>query len=280
MSQTVVVIPCYNEADRLDLPTYRAFVRSCADVSLLMVNDGSQDNTQQILKELAADHPARIQVLNMPQNVGKGEAVRQGFLAAFDRNPDFVGFWDADLATPLDTVFDFRTVLDRRPEVLMAIGSRVPMLGHCIERRWIRGVLGRIFASVASQVLGLQIRDTQCGAKMFRVCGHSRSLFAQPFLSRWIFDVELLARLIVAEELNPRVLVAGANREDQGVYEVALDSWKDVEGSKVKGGDFVKAAFELARIHWRYFIRDGASFIRFPETRPAVPVEVEARKAA
>ncbi len=245
-----------------------------------MVNDGSRDNTLQILDELAADHPARIHVLDMPQNVGKGEAVRQGFLAAFDRNPDYVGFWDADLATPLDAVFDFRTVLDRRPEVLMAIGSRMPMLGHSIERRWIRGFLGRIFGVVASQVLGLRIRDTQCGAKMFRVGSHVRSLFAQPFLSRWIFDVELLARLIVAEELNPRTVTSGASREDQGVYEVALDSWRDVDGSKVKGGDFVKAAFELAQIHWRYFIRDGAAFIRFPETQPEAVAPAETRRAA
>ena len=283
MSQTVVVVPCYNEADRFDLSTYRAFVRSCTDVSLLLVNDGSQDETINVLHDFASGHPARVQVLDLPQNVGKSEAVRQGFLTAFERDPTYVGFWDADLATPLDAVFDFRTILNRREEVLVAIGSRLPMLGHDVERRWIRGLLGRVFASVASQVLGLRIRDTQCGAKLFRVCDHTRSLFAEPFLSRWIFDVELLARLIVAEELKPRILNFGANREDQGVYEIALDSWKDVAGSKVKGRDFVQAAFELARIHWRYFMRDGAAFVVFPDANAApdsIELSTEHRPAA
>ncbi|MDA1016904.1 MAG: glycosyltransferase [Planctomycetota bacterium] len=279
MSQTVVVVPCYNEAERFDLSTFRAFVRSCTDVSLLLVNDGSQDRTLDVLEDFSRDHPARVQVLDLPQNVGKSEAVRQGFLTAFERDPTYVGFWDADLATPLDAVFDFRTILNRRPEVLVAIGSRLPLLGHHIERRWTRGVLGRVFGIVASQVLGLRIRDTQCGAKLFRTCDHTRALFTHPFLSRWIFDVELLARLIVAEELQPRLLSSDAIREDQGVYEVVLDSWKDVAGSKVKGRDFVQAAFELARIHWRYFIRDGAAFVAFPDA-DTVPVSVEHRKAA
>ena len=115
------------------------------------------------------------------------------------------------------------------------MGSRVKLLGRKIDRRRSRHYLGRIFATAVSTVLGLDVYDTQCGAKLFRVTPFIRALFEHPFLSRWIFDVEIIARLIQAKR--------GKNlpQADRVIYEFPLMEWRDVQGSKLGYGDFVRA---------------------------------------
>jgi dolichyl-phosphate beta-glucosyltransferase len=93
--------------------------------------------------------------------------------------------------------------------------------------------------------LGLPIYDTQCGAKLFRVGARTRSLFRDPFLSRWVFDVELIARYIVS--------VGSAQKAACGIYEYPLHTWTDVRGSKLKPTDFFVAFSDVVRIYWKYF---------------------------
>ena len=95
-----VVIPCYNEADRLDEAPLLAFLDSCADASLLFVDDGSTDATADRLSVIAAARPGRIDVLSLRPNGGKAEAVRRGMLAVLERGTGVVGYLDADLSTP------------------------------------------------------------------------------------------------------------------------------------------------------------------------------------
>jgi len=242
---TCVVVPCYNEATRFDSAAFDAYVATTSEVSFVLVNDGSSDATLSVLQALAQKHPTRVRVLDVQPNQGKAEAVRRGMLLAMD-NGDFqyAGFWDADLATPLDAITVFIDVFKRLERVDVVFGTRVGLLGRQIERKPSRHYLGRVFATGASIVLSLPVYDTQCGAKLFRVGELNRGLFATRFLSRWIFDIELVARY--CRERAGQV----------GIYELPLDRWRDVGESKVRPIDFVRAAGEMLIIY-RTYARQG-----------------------
>src|SRR6185437_7954398 len=192
-----LVVPCYNEAARLDVENFRAFMAGNACVHLLFVDDGSRDNTLEVLARLQRGLEQRSTILPGKPNRGKAEAVRLGILHVLDRfEPDIVGFWDADLATPLNAIHRFIEIFDSRPDIEMVFGSRVKLLGRDVRRRALRHYLGRIFATAVSTMLRLPIYDTQCGAKLFRAEPHTREIFAAPFLSKWVFDVEIIARYL------------------------------------------------------------------------------------
>lgn len=247
MASARIVVPCYNEEKRLDRARFREFTSSPHSIAFLLVNDGSTDRTLQLLESLKISDPTKFSVLNLHKNCGKAEAVRQGFLSAIESQPDYVGFWDADLATPLDAIDDFVDLAECRPQLELVLGSRVKLLGRRIERRRNRHYLGRLFATAVSLVLALEVYDTQCGAKLFRVTPSLQSFFEQPFYSRWIFDVEILARLIQERRGQP------LPQPEQIIYELPLKVWRDIPGSKLKSRDFVRAAWELYQIRQRYF---------------------------
>lgn len=246
MESLTLVVPCYNEADRLQPDRFTEFLSGDDTVSLCFVDDGSRDDTPARLEQIRRDAPDRVTILSLPQNCGKGEAVRQGLLAAMETGaPAFVGYWDADLATPLATAAAMRRYLMDHPGVDCLLASRVRLLGRDIRRRLRRHYLGRVFATAASLVLDLEVYDTQCGAKLFRHSDSLRADLAEPFLSRWIFDVELLARM------KQQAIPDGAEFESH-VHEYPLDQWHDIAGSKLRWRDFVVAATDLGRIWWRY----------------------------
>jgi dolichyl-phosphate beta-glucosyltransferase len=246
-STTCIVVPCYNEALRLDVGKFSAYCTGAAPVHLLFVDDGSTDNTLAVLQTLAAAHPGRVKVSKLERNSGKAEAVRRGLLIAIEDGFDYVGFWDADLATPLQEIETFCRVMDDHPQLLMAIGSRVKLLGRSIRRRPIRHYLGRVFATVVSLILRLPVYDTQCGAKILRVTPETRALLQEPFITRWIFDVEILARLINARGNSDHPSIENL------VFEIPLDEWHDVAGSKLRSRDFLHASWQLLTV-WRVYM--------------------------
>jgi dolichyl-phosphate beta-glucosyltransferase len=266
--ETVVVVPCYNEAARLDLPAFAAFLERSEGVSLLLVDDGSTDATSRLHERLRAAHPQRVAVLGLGENVGKAEAVRRGVKLALRRAPAMVGYWDADLATPLDAILQFRSVLVERPEFALVMGSRVGLLGRQIRRHWKRHYLGRMFATAASLVLRLAVYDTQCGAKLFRVTRETTQLFERPFYARWIFDVEILARMMTAASNEGRSAA-------EMIYEYPLDRWEDMPGSRLKSRHILVAALDLAVIHRRYRRHQPAK-PSSPRSQPLPPVRREA----
>ncbi|HEX7480793.1 MAG TPA: glycosyltransferase [Polyangiales bacterium] len=243
---TTIVVPCYNEATRLSTEAFRSFVQAQPQVRFVFVNDGSTDGTAALLTGLAASDPTHFQHLDQARNQGKAEAVRVGMRHAFSLGGRYAGYWDADLATPLTEIPRFVQALDSHPEREICFGARVQLLGRTIDRRPLRHYLGRVFATVASSMLQLAIYDTQCGAKLFRVSPALAELFATPFVVSWTFDVELIARLRQAR------LRDGGPGPAEVIYELPLDQWHDVAGSKVRPGDFLKALLEMFHIHRKY----------------------------
>ena len=237
LARVALVIPCYNEANRLDTAAFKNFRLATDQIEFFFVNDGSTDGTLQLLQTLPGT------VVNLERNSGKAEAVRRGFLAALEKKPDIVGFWDADLATPFSELPGFLSVLRERGELEMVFGARVRLLGRQISRRPSRHYFGRVGATLISSTLGLAVYDTQCGAKLFRASDTLRDVFSTPFLSRWIFDVEIIARFV---QRWGRERVAGA------LYEYPVTQWHDVKGSKVKSQDFIRALRDLWKIHRAY----------------------------
>jgi dolichyl-phosphate beta-glucosyltransferase len=241
----VLVIPCYNEAERLPVDALAQWNVPEYEIRLLMVNDGSRDDTLRTLEALRDRAPERIDILDLQPNRGKAEAVRQGMRRAFAARPDYVGFWDADLATPPAEVSRFLGILDSRPGIDMVFGSRVKLLGRMIERKAYRHYYGRALATAISILLNVAIYDSQCGAKLFRVQPALEKVFRTPFLSRWLFDVEIVARY-------RRILRAEGRQVSDAVYEIPLREWRDVGHSKVRLRDAVVAYVDLARIYARY----------------------------
>lgn len=244
--RTAVVVPCYDEAHRLPAARFEAFLAAEPAVDLVLVDDGSRDATLARLRALESAWPGRVRVLALPENAGKAEAVRRGMLCALEREVAYAGFWDADLATPLEAVVEFRGVLAARPGLELVMGSRVVLLGRRIERHALRHYLGRLAATTISAVLGLRVYDTQCGAKLFRAGPALSELFAEPFVARWAFDVEILARMIRARR-ERRLAPA-----DAVICELPLMEWTDVAGSKVRPADYLRAGVDLWRIRRRY----------------------------
>jgi glycosyltransferase involved in cell wall biosynthesis len=239
-SRVTLVVPCFNEVQRLDDAEFLRLAGSSDAASrfkLLFVNDGSTDGTSARLMRLAARDPAHVEVLELGRNLGKGEAVRRGMLRALADGADIVGFLDADLSVPVEGMLELLEVL-RTTGAQVVLGARVTMLGREIERKAVRHYLGRVFASVASLALGIRVYDTQCGGKLFRRGPALHSALAAPFISRWVFDVELIGRLLTGE-------VDG--KLDVGeIVEHPLRVWREKPGSKLKLSSMVGAAGDLS----------------------------------
>lgn len=242
MPRICLVIPCFNEAARLPVQAFAAWLDAAADCAFCFVNDGSTDDTGGVLTRIQANAPGRVAIVTLDRNQGKAEAVRRGVLDALSRGGfDYIGYWDADLATPLREVGPFAETLQRLPACDFVLGSRVKRLGANIERSDVRHVAGRIFATLASLLLDLPVYDSQCGAKLFRATA-AAELFAEAFISRWLFDVELLVRLDQAKPIQAR----------GSAIEVPLGEWRDVRGSKLGLTAMAAAPLELLRIRSHY----------------------------
>ena len=240
---TWIVVPCFNEAGRFDPQAFSTYVRTHESIGFLFVDDGCTDGTHEVLLRLCAEYPTQLELSVLATNHGKAEAVRRGLVSVLGKNPDVVGFWDADLAVPLHEIDACLAVIHRRTDVDIVLGVRLRLLGHCIYQSQTRRCLGRAFANAASLTLGRRFRDTQCGAKLFRVTPTLRTALVEPFRSRWIFDVELLLRC----RLEPAAL----RDRFRAVYELPLETWTGREHSKLKPWAYGWCAAELLVIFFR-----------------------------
>lgn len=238
----VIVIPCFDEAERLDLAAFAAAIDERDEWSFVFVDDGSTDGTGDLLDRLRAPHPDRVTVLRLGRNVGKGEAVRQGMREALNGGAAVVAYIDADLSAPFAELARLIDRLRGDDALTVVLGSRFRRLGADIQRSEPRHYAGRVYATMASLALGVGIYDTQCGAKAFRATPRLEEALAEPFEERWAFDVELLSRL---------TRTSGADGWSSIVEEPLL-TWHAKEGSKLGPAQAVRAAAELFRIGRRH----------------------------
>ncbi len=243
MSKICIIIPCYNEEKRLNVPVYSEFISQNKDhFDFIFVNDGSKDKTEATLKKISQQYPLNCFVINLIQNSGKAEAVRQGINEAFKyKKYDYIAYFDADLATPLSEVHLLKSIIEHNHSLVMVMCSRIKRLGSSIERKTKRHILGRIFSTFGSIILKLPIYDTQCGAKLIKaeIIPYT---FNEPFITKWLFDIEIIARIRnYNKTTNLEIL-----------YEHPISRWKDVGDSKLKLKHMMKVPFELLKIH-RYY---------------------------
>lgn len=236
-----IVIPCYNEETGISIGEYSNFLDHFKSTIICFVNDGSTDNTIHLLEVLKEKYENQIHIVSLIKNAGKAEAVRAGINYS-NENFDYqiIGYLDADLATTLE---EFMTVSKYlKEEIVFCFGSRIRKIGSTIIRENSRFLIGRIIATFISNILDLKVYDTQCGCKVFTK-EIAVQLFKKPFISKWLFDVEIFFRMIH---------LFGKEKAILKMHEVPLNSWIEKGNSKVKPSYFFKLWLDLYTIKKEY----------------------------
>ena len=243
MNSICIIIPFYNEANRFPVDEFLGFLQKDPETSFCLVNDGSTDDTGKMLESLREKFPGRILVTTLPENKGKAGTVQAGMNSALQHfTCGYFGYFDADLSTRLEESLRLRSRLQEKSGLEFAFGSRVAILGVRIERKLYRHLIGRIIATFISGILHLMVYDTQCGAKLFSQPLAAR-IFEKPFITRWLFDVEILARIIG---------IYGRDGIEEVVVEVPVESWIDKGGSKISWTYGFRVLYDLMRIRNHY----------------------------
>jgi len=184
-----IVIPAFNEGTRLGptLEKVLGYVHAQKwDAEIIVVNDGSRDNTADIVRSFAAKDPA-LRLVENPGNRGKGYSVRNGMLNA---RGQIVLFSDADLSSPIEEAPKLFQALEAGADI--AIGSRWLRAETQTQRQPLhRQLFGRIFNLMLRITLGLKFKDTQCGFKAFKQSAVQK-IFPLQKIERWGFDPEIL----------------------------------------------------------------------------------------
>lgn len=218
---------------------FRNFLNSNSDSTLCFVNDASTDATEEVIHGLRDEFPNKIIALTNPSNMGKARSIQHGVSHCLEHNiaPN-LAYLDADLATSLEECCSYLTYIDQGKKFVFA--SRILKIGSVVERKFSRFLFGRIIATIISEILDIKVYDTQCGCKVFtqEIAGVA---FKDPFISKWLFDVELFSR---------QLHFYGKEKALAQMEEIPVKRWVDRGESKVKVSYFFKLWFDLFRI-WR-----------------------------
>lgn len=237
-----VVIPCYNEAERLSSTIFQEFSRNNLGYHLCFVNDGSTDNTLEVLEKLRKGNEDTISIYDCAKNGGKAEAVRQGILhLSKDSQLDYIGYLDADLSTDFRDFDDLVQTIGHSNFKIVS-GSRINRMGANITKESARKIISKTINLIIQKILGMPFKDTQCGAKiMDREI--AATMFNKKFITRWLFDVEIFMRMKKH---------FGKNTVQQLICEQPLKRWIHADGSKLSMKDSAKIVGQLARIAVHY----------------------------
>jgi hypothetical protein len=230
-----IVIPAFNEAPRMrDRAGLLNEAVAAGDIDplvteLIVVDDGSTDETARLAERLLAPVYPRLRILQMSTNSGKGAAIRVGAGAAA---APFVAFMDADMSVDPSQVPLLVAAMDGAD---VAIGSRAMAGSNVQSYRLHRAIMGRTFSFLANSVTNIGLKDTQCGFKAFRT-PIARILFHLMVIDRFAFDVEVLT---LARQLGMEIC------------EIPVD-WEESSSSTVRPlSDSMSMAIDVLRIRWR-----------------------------
>lgn len=242
-----VVIPCYNEEERLFSSEFTDFINTNSGYHLCFVNDGSKDNTLEVLYKLQKGREDFITVYNCEKNGGKAEAVRLGMLHMAEKEDlDYIGFLDADLSTDLADFDDLVKTIETTDFKIVS-GSRISRMGANITKESARKIISLTINFIIRKILSMDFKDTQCGAKIF----HKDVInvaFSKKFVTQWIFDVEIFMRMRRFYSLKTAKTM---------LCEQPLKRWIHADGSKLSMKDSFKIIGQLAQIAWVYRVKKG-----------------------
>ncbi|WP_378186536.1 dolichyl-phosphate beta-glucosyltransferase [Aquimarina sp. W85] len=255
--KTGIIIPCYNEENRLDVNAFIQFANKKNQYHLCFVNDGSKDNTIQVLKKIQETNPRKISIVDVKKNAGKAAAVRTGSQYLYKRGDiKFVGFIDADLSTDFEDFAGLLTTLKNNDKLDFVFGSRAKNPSQGIEKDKIRGLISKMINLLIVAILGLFIQDTQCGAKVYRA--HLVPvLFETKFYSRWLFDVEMFIKL---------KKFYGKSKVMAKILEQPLKRWVHMEDSKLGLKDSLEIPYRLLSIWFNYTVLQSSIAVNAKNT--------------
>ena len=237
-----VVIPCYNEEKRLLSDEFREFAHKNLGYHLCFVNDGSKDKTLEVLQELVKGYEDHISVYDCEKNGGKAEAVRLGMLHLAKQSQfDYIGFLDADLSTDFEDFNDLASTISNS-KYKMVFGSRITRMGADIEKESTRAIISKTINFIIRKTLGMEIKDTQCGAKIMTK-DVIENTFKNKFITKWLFDVEIFMRM---------KKVYGAKETKDLILEQPLKRWIHADGSKLSMKDSIKIVGQIGHIAIHY----------------------------
>jgi len=237
-----VVIPCYNEEERLLSNEFIDFIDKNTGYHLCFVNDGSKDNTLEVLNNLRKGREDFITVYDCKKNGGKAEAVRLGMLHMAKKSDlDYIGFLDADLSTDLKDFDDLVSIIENSDFKIVS-GSRISRMGANITKESARKIISMTINFIIRKILGMNFKDTQCGAKIFRK-DVIQLAFSKKFVTQWIFDVEIFKRMSA---------YFGTEKAKSYICEQPLKRWIHADGSKLSMKDSIKIIGQLGQIAWVY----------------------------
>ena len=240
--KVIILVPCFNEEKRLDIIHFIKFMNKHQLIDFTFINDGSTDKTESLIKSLKQKLPHRVKIINNQKNQGKAESIRIGVLNSLKFDPNYIGFIDADLSSPLEEIDNLLRIINNNILTEFVFSSRIQLINNIIKKKITRYLSGRIFATVVSNLFKIKTYDTQCGSKIFSI-NICNQVFNQKFITKWMMDIEIFARLISIYGLEKTIKMS---------YESPVLKWIDKGGSKVKLSYFFKAPIDLLRIYYHY----------------------------
>ncbi|MBS7332677.1 glycosyltransferase [Faecalibacter bovis] len=237
MPTIAIIIPCYNEELRLSKNNIQDLINGNKNIKIYFANDGSTDNTKNLIDEICAEIP-NCYAIHFMQNEGKSKTIYKAVHQLNAQNQfDYIGYFDADFSTPSNELLKLIHQLEiHQPNFIFA--SRIKTLNATINRKVHRHFIGRAILTIINIKHHLGIYDTQCGCKIFSKQMINEA-FKDKFFTTWLFDVEVFVRLKNKNLLN------------QGT-EFPIKEWYDVEGSKLKFTHFFKIFKEIIILYTKY----------------------------